>query len=179
MNSQSYGFSSSHGWMWELDHKEGWSAENWYFQTVVLEKTLESPLDSKKIKPGNPKENQLWIFIGRTGPKAEAPILWPLDVKSRLIGKEPDAGKDWGQEKGKAEGEMVGWHHWFNGHDFEYAPGVADGQRSLAGCSPLGGLQRVRHNWATELIQAQCLGRKLRFLSGTTLCYLSKIIVTF
>ena len=108
--SQSYGFSSSHIWVWELDHKEGWVPENWCFQIVVLEKTLESPLDYKKIKPVNPKRNQPWMFIGRTDAKAETPIFWPPDVKNRLIRKDPDAGKDWGEdENGMTEDEMVGW----------------------------------------------------------------------
>ena len=107
-SSQSYGFSSSHVLMWDLDHKEGWAPKNWHLQTVVLEKTLESPLDCKEIKPVNPKGNQPWIFIGRTGAKAEASILWPPDAKSHLIGKDPDAGKDWRQnEKRATEDEMV------------------------------------------------------------------------
>jgi len=109
--SQSYGFSSSHVWMWVLDYKESWVPKNWCFWTVVLEKTLESPLDSKEIKPVNPKGNQSWIFIGRNDAdaEAEAPILWPSDVKSWLIGKDSDAGKDWGQEeKGVTEDDMVG-----------------------------------------------------------------------
>ena len=97
--SQSRGFSSSHVWMWELDHKEGWAPKNWCFRTVLLEKTLESPLDSKEVKPVHPKGNQPWIFIGRTVAEAEAPVLWPPDVKSRLIGKDPDAGQDWGQRR--------------------------------------------------------------------------------
>ena len=101
--SQSYGFSSSHVWMWELDYKEGWAPENWHFWTVVLEEPLESPLDSKEIKPVDPKGNQSWMFIGRTNAKAESPILWPPDMKNWLIGKDPDAGK----EKGVAEDEMV------------------------------------------------------------------------
>ena len=96
--SQSYGFSSSRVWIWELDHKEGWALKNWCFQTVVLEKTLESPLNSKEIKPVNPKENQPWIFFGRTDVEVEAPILWPPDTKSWLTGKDPDAGKHWGQD---------------------------------------------------------------------------------
>ena len=108
-SSQSYGFSSSHVWMWELDHKEGWEPKNWCFLIVVVEKTLESPIDSKEIKQVNPKENQPWIFIGRIDAEAEAPILWPPDMKSLLTGNDPDAGKEWGQkEKGMAEGEMVG-----------------------------------------------------------------------
>ena len=121
--SQSYGFSSCYVWMWELDHKEGWVLKNWCFWTVVLEKTLESPLDSKEIKPVNPKGNQSWIFIGRTDAEAETLILWSPDVKKWLTGKDPDAGKDWGQEeKEVTEDEMVGWHHWLNWHKFEQTP---------------------------------------------------------
>ena len=112
MCSQSYGFSSSHIRMWELDHKEGWAPKNWCFQTVVLEKTLESPLDSKEIKPVHPKGNQPWIFIGRSHAESEAPIFWLPDAKSWLIGKDPDARKDWKQEeKGTTKDEMVWWHH--------------------------------------------------------------------
>ena len=111
-HSQSYGFSSSHVWMWELDHKEGWEPKNWCFLIVVVEKTLESPIDSKEIKQVNPKENQPWIFIGRIDAEAEAPRLWPPDMKSQLIWKYPDAWKDWRQEKGMTEEEMVGWHQW-------------------------------------------------------------------
>ena len=129
--SQSYGLSSSHVQMWELDHKEGWALKNWCFQTVVLEKTIESPLDSKEIKAVNPKGNQSWIFIGKTDAEAKAPILWPPDVKNWLVGKDPDAGKDWRQEKGTTEDEMVGWHHQLNGHEFEQAPGDGEGQGSL------------------------------------------------
>ena len=106
--------------MWELDHKEGWAPKHWYLWTVVLKKTLESPLDYKEIKPINPKGNQLWIFIVRTDAEAEALILWPPDVKSQLIRKDPDTGKDWSQvENGTIEDEMVGWHHWLMGHEFE------------------------------------------------------------
>ena len=106
--SQGYGFSSSHAWMWELDHQEGWVPKNGCFWTVVLEKTLDSPLDCKEIKPANHKGNQSWKFIGRTDAEAEAPILWPLELKSQLIEKDPDVGKDWGQEeKGAKEDEMV------------------------------------------------------------------------
>ena len=116
----------------------------------MLEKTLESPLDYKEIKPVNPKRNQSWIFIGRTDAKAEAPILWPPDMKNWLIWKAPDAGKDWGpEEKGTTEEEMVGWHPQLNGHEFEQAPGLGDGQGNLVCCSPWG--RRVRHDWATEL----------------------------
>ena len=125
--------------MWELSNKEGWVPKNWCFWTVVLEKTLESPLDCKEIQPVHPKVNQSWIFIGRTDAKAEAPILWLPDAKNWLIGKDPDAGQDWRQEeKGVTEDEMVGWHHQLNGHKFEQAAGVGDGQGSLVCCSPLG-----------------------------------------
>ena len=116
-SSQRYGFSSSYVWMWELDHKEGWTPKNWCFRIIVLEKTFGGPSDGKEIEPINPKGNQPWIFTGSTG--AEALILWPPVVKSQLIGKDPDAWKDWGQEeKGVTEDEMVGWHHWPNGHEF-------------------------------------------------------------
>ena len=135
--SQSHGFSSSHVWMWELDHKEGRALKNWCFWTVVLEKTLDSPLDCKEIKPVNYKGNQSWIFIGKTD--AEAPILWPPNSKSWLIRKDPDAEKYWKQEeKGMTEDKMVVWHHWLNGHDFEQALVDGEGQRSLACCSPWG-----------------------------------------
>ena len=119
-SSQSYYFSSSYIWMWELDSKESWVPRNWCFWTVVLEKILESPLDCKEIQPVHPKVNQSWIFTRRTDAEAETPILWPPDVKKWLTGKDPDAGKDWRQEeKGTTEDEMVGWYHWLNGHEFE------------------------------------------------------------
>ena len=125
--------------MWELDYKESWAPKNWCFWTAVLEKALESPLDCKVIQPVHPKWNQSWIFIGRTDAEAETPILWPPDVKNWLIWKDPDAGKDWGQEeKGTTEDEMVGWHHWCDGLEFEWAPGVGNGQGSLGGWSPWG-----------------------------------------
>ena len=128
-HSQSYSFSSSHVQMWELDHKEDWAPKNWCFWIVVLERTLESPLDSKEIKPVNPKENQLWIFIGRTDAEADVPILWLPDVKSLLIGKDLDAGNDWRQEEeGMTEDEMGGWHPRLDGPEFEWTPGVGDGQ---------------------------------------------------
>jgi len=116
----SFGFSSDHVWMWEMDYKESWVPKNWCFWTVVLEKTLESPLDCKEIQPVHSKGNQSWIFIGRTDVEAETPILWPPDVKNWLIQKDPDAGKDRRREvKGMTEDEMVGWHHQLNGHEFE------------------------------------------------------------
>ena len=147
--SQNYGFSVSHIWMWELDHKESWALRNWYFWTVVLEKTLESPLDCKEIKLVYPKGNQSWIFIGRTDAETEAPILWPPDAKNWFNRKDPDAQKDWRQEeKGMTEDEMVGWHHRCDGHEFGQALGVGDGQRGLACCSPW---VAKRHDWASEL----------------------------
>ena len=118
-SSQGYGFSSSYIWMWELDYKESWVQKNWCFWTVVLEKTLESPLDCK-IQPVHPKGDQSWMFIGRTDVEAETLILWPPDVKSWLTWKDSDAGKDWRQEaKGTTEDEMAGWHHRLNGYEFE------------------------------------------------------------
>ena len=132
--SQSYGFSSSHVYMWELDHKEGWMSKNWCFWTVVLQMTLESLLDCKEIKPVSPKGNQTGIFIERTDAEAKSPVLLPPDEKSQLIGKDPDAGKAWGQEeKGVTEDEMVGWHHWLSGHEFEQTPGRSEGQGSIHG----------------------------------------------
>ena len=130
-----YGFSSSHVWMWKLDHKESWAPKNWCFWTVMLKKTLESPLDYKEIKSVHPKENQSWTFTGRTDAEAEIPILRPPDAKNWLIAKDPDAGEDWRQEK-RTENEMLGWHHWLKGHEFEQAQRVGDGQGSLACCSP-------------------------------------------
>ena len=112
-------YGANNVWMWELDHKESWAPKNWCFWTVVLEKTLESPLDCKEIQPVHPKGNQSWIFIGRTDAEAETPILWPPDGKNWLIWKDPDAGQDWRQEeKGMTEDEMAGWHHWLHGHEF-------------------------------------------------------------
>ena len=132
-------FSSSHIWIWELDHKESWVTKNWCFWTVVLKKTHESPLDSREIQQIHPKGNESWICIGRTKAEAEAPILWPPDAKSWLIWKDPDAGKDWRwEEKGMTEDEMVGWQHWLNGHGFGWTPGVGDGQGGLACCSSWG-----------------------------------------
>ena len=136
--------------MWELDHKESWVLKNWCFWTVVLEKTLQSPLDSKEIKPVNPKGNPSWIFTGRTDAEAEAPILWPPDAKNWLIGKYHDAGKDWRrEEKGTTEDEMVGSHHQHDRHEFEEALGVGDGQGCLVSCSPWS--HKVKHDWVTEL----------------------------
>ena len=154
--SQSYGFSNTHVQMRELHHKEGWATKNQCLQTVVLEKTLESPLDCKEIQPVNPKGNQSWIFIGRTN--AEASILWPPDVKSWLTGKDPDAGKNWGQEEnGEAEDETVGWHHWLDGQESEQTLGESEGQGSLVCCSPWGHSQTRLRDWTT----ATCTLRNL------------------
>ena len=136
LSSQSYGFSSGHVWMWELDYKESWALKNWCFWTVVLKNTLDSPLDCKEIKPVSPKGNQFWFVIGRTDAEGEIPILWPPDAKNWLIAKDPDAGKDRRQEKGTTEDEMVGWHHWLDGHEFEQDRGVGDGQGNPVCCSP-------------------------------------------
>ena len=134
--------------MWELDCKESWVLKNWYLRTVVLEKTLESPLDCKEIQPVHPKGTQSWMFIGRTDAEAETPVLWPPDGKNWLIGKDSDAGQDWRQEeKGMTEDEMVGWHPRLNGHEFEQAPGVGDGQGSLACCSPWGHQESDMTEW--------------------------------
>ena len=163
LSSQSYGFSSSHVWMWELDYKETWAPKYWCFWTVVLEKTLESPLDCKEIQPVHSEGDQPWVFFGRNDAKAETPVFWLPHVKNRLIGKDSDAGKDWGQEeKGMTEDEMVGWHHWLDGHEFEVGSGVGDGQGGLACCSPWGGKESnitERLNW-TELSNMYCLCRQ-------------------
>ena len=154
-SGQSYGFSISHVWMQELDYNESWALKNWCFWTVVLDKTLKGPLDCKEIKSANLKGNQSWIFIGRTDVEAEAPILWPPDAKNWLLGKDPDAGKDWEQEKkGMTENEMVGWHHQFDGHKFEQAPGAGYGQESLVCFNPWGHKEldtTERLNWTEPI----------------------------
>ena len=138
-SSQSHGFSSSHVWMWELDHKESWVPENGCFWTVVLEKILENPLNYKEIKPVNSKRNRSWIFIRMSDTEDQTLTLWSPDEKNWLIGKDSDVWKDGRQEeKGTTEDEMVGWHHRLDGHEFEQAPGVGDGQGSLACYSPWG-----------------------------------------
>ena len=125
--------------MWELDYEESWAPKNWCFWSMVLEKTFESPLDCKEIQPVYLKGDQSWVFIGRTDAKAETPIVWPPHAKSWLIGKDPDAGRDWGQEEnGTTEDERAGWHHRLNGHEFEWTPGVGDGQGGLVCCDSWG-----------------------------------------
>ena len=156
-SSQSYGFSSSHVWIWELDHKEGWALKNWCFQTVVLEKTLENPLDSKEIKPVSSKGNWPWIFTGRTDAEAEAPILWPPDAKSWLIGKDPEAGKDWRrEEKGMTENEMVGWHPQLNGANLlKFEQTLKTVRDRDAWCAAVHGVAKSRTSlcdWTTTII---------------------------
>ena len=130
--------------MWELNHKEGWVPKNWCFPIMVLEKTLQSPLDTKEIKPVNPNGNQSWILSGRTDAEAEAPVLWPPNVKSQLFGKDSDGGKDWEQEKkGVIEDETVGWYHWLNGHEFEQSMRDNEGQGIAAH-----GFAQNLENWA-------------------------------
>ena len=139
--------------MWELDCEESWAPKNWCFWTVVLEKTLESPLDCKETQPVHPKGDQCWVFIGRTDAEAETPILWPPHVKSWLIGKDSDAGRDWGQEKGTTEDEMAGWHHQLDGHEFGWTSGVGDGQGGLERCNSWGFKESDTTEWLnwTEL----------------------------
>ena len=134
--------------MWELDYEESWTLKNWCFWTVVLEKTLESPLDCKEIQPVLPKGDQSCMFIGRTDAEAETPILWPPPTKGWLIGKDPDAGRDWGQEeKGMTEDEMAGWHHRFDGHEFEWTLGIGNGQGGLACCNSWGRRESDTNEW--------------------------------
>ena len=142
--------------MWELDCEESWVPKNWCFWTVVLQKTLESPLDCKEIQPVHPKGDQSWVFTGRTDVETETPILWPPDVKTRLIGKDPDAGKYRGQEeKGTTEDELSGLHHWLNRHDFEQTLGWwRTGKSDMLQCM---GSQRIGHNWATKQQQQDSL----------------------
>ena len=147
-------------------NKESWTPKNWCFWNMVLEKTLESPLDCKETQPVPPKGNQFWLFIGGIDAEAETPVLWPPDVKSWLIWKEPDAGKDWGQEeKGKTEDEMVGWHHRLDGHGFGWTPGVGNGQGGLACCSSWGPKEldmTERLNWTelcTTLVSLDCCNK--------------------
>ena len=170
---QSYSFSSSHLWMWELDHKESWAPKSWCLQTVVLENTLENPLDGK-IKPVNPKGNKPWILIGRTDAEAETPILWLPDGKSWLTEKDSDAGKDWGQEeKGATEDEVVGWHHQLNGHESEQTQGDSEGQGSLACCS----LWDCKESDMTEQLNHAIIGQwKGRENLGSTPTYRANLV---
>ena len=150
--------------MWELDCEEGWAPKNWCFWTVVLEKSLESSLDCKEIQSVHSQGDQPWDFFGRNDAKAETPVLWPAHVKTWLIGKDSDAGRDWGQEeKGTTEDEMAGWHHWLDGHEFESTPRVGDGQGGLACCNSWGRKEldmTERLNWTEQVV-----GRAIKFLS--------------
>ena len=161
-SSQGYGFSSGHVWMWDLDCEESWAPENWCFWTVVLEKTLESPLDCKEIQPVH-SEDQPWDFFGWNDAEAETPIFWPPHVKSWLIGKDPDVGRDWGKEKkGKTEDEMAGWHHWLDG-TWVWVNSGSWWWIGRPGVLRFTGSQRVRHDWATEL---NCTEGLTLWLSG-------------
>ena len=158
--------------MWESDHKEVWALKNWGFWTVVLEKILESPWEYKEFKPVNCKQNQSWIFIGRTDAEAEVPILWLPDEKNWLIGKGPDAEKDWRQEeKWTTEDKIVGWHHWLNGHEFEQALGFGDGQGGLASCSPWGrkesdSTSQLNNNLIATQLETRVQASSLYFSKG-------------
>ena len=162
--------------MWELDCEEGWAPKNWRFWTVVLEKTLESPLDCKEIQLVHSKGDQSWVFFGRTDAKAETSILWPPHAKSWLIGKDSNAGRDWGhEEKGTTEDEMAGWHHRLNGHEFEWTPGVGDGQGGLVCCDSWGRKESdttEQLNWLTDhtfsLMLFSCCQRKEKVGSWVT-----------
>ena len=154
-SSQGYGFSIGHVWMWELECEESWALKNWCFWTVVLEKTLKSPLDCKEIQPVHPKGDRSYVFIGRTDAKTETAILWPPHVKGWLIGKDPDAWRDWGEEeeKGMTEDEKARWHHRLDGHEFEWTLRVGDGQGGLVCCDSWGRKESDTTEWLnwTEL----------------------------
>ena len=160
--------------MWELDYKESWALKNWCFWAVVLEKALDSPLDCKEIQPVHPRGNQSWVFIGGTDAEAETAILWPPDAESWLIWKDPDAGKDWGQEeKGMTEDEMVGWHLRLHGHGFGWAPGVGDGQGGLECCGSWVAKSQTRLSDWTELNWI------CRFKWNSTWVFLKKTYIKF
>ena len=163
--------------MWELDCEESWALKNWCFWTVVLEKTLESPLDSREIQPVHPKD-QSWVFTGRTDAEAETPILWPPHVKSWLIGKDPDAGREWGQEeKGTTEDEMAGWYHWLDAHEFVLTLGVGDGQGGLACCNSWGRKESnmtEQLNWTNKMITEKNRKLNLEGNSESKTMWLSK-----
>ena len=166
--------------MWELDCEESWALMNWCFWSVVLEKTLESPLDCKEIQPVH-SGDQSWDFFGRNDAKAETPVLWPLHVKSWLTGKDSDPGRDWGQEeKGTTEDEMAGWHHWLKGHESEWTPGVGDGQGGLACCDSWGRRVGHGHDWATELNWTErCYKKERKMLTQNMYQFCSGWIIAF
>ena len=173
-----YAFSSGHVWMWELDYKEVWALKNWCFCTVVLEKTLKSPLDCKEIQPVHSKWDLSWGFFGRNDAKAETPVLWLPHAKSWLIGKDFDAGRDLGKEKGTTEDEMAGWHHWLDGRVFEWTPGVGGEQGGLACCGSWGRKESdttepTELNWTEigmDVIQQPPCGPNLLFFFFVSLC---------
>jgi len=160
--------------MWELDCEESWAPKNWCFWTVVLEKTLERPLDCKEIQPVHSEGDQPWDFFGRNDAKAETPVLWPPHAKSWLIGKDSDAGRDWGQEeKGMTEDEMAGWHHWLDGCESEWTLGVGDGQGGLACCDSWG--RRARHDWGTELNWTEFTRKPMSFMREQSRGFILKV----
>ena len=161
--------------MWQLNYKESWAPKNWCFWTVVLEKTLESPLDCKEIQPVHSKGDRSWVFFGRNDAKAETPVFWPPHAKSWLIGKDSDAGRDWGQdEQGTTEDEMAGWHHRLDGREFEWTLGVGDGQGGLACCNSWG--CKVGHNWATELNWTEGCNQKIRTSSNDCMYIFKRVL---
>ena len=175
--SHSYGFSSSHVWMWELEHKEGWTPKNWCFQTVLLQKTLESPLDCKEIKPVHPKGNESWIHIGRTDSGYEVPIVCSPVAKSWLIEKDPGAGKDWGQEeKRETEDKVIGWHHLLNGPKCEQTLGDSEGQGGLACCGPWSFKESDTDEWLNNslILCCHCSWPSMRVFSWVSDMYLWK-----
>ena len=165
--------------MWQLDHKEGWAPKNWCFQIAVLEKTLECFLDGK-ITPVNPKENQSWMFIGRTDTEAETPILRPPDAKSWLIWKDSEVGKDRRQEKGMTEDEMAGWHHQLHRHEFKWIPGVDDGQGGLVCCSPWACKESHKIEWLNWNDIQKAVIKMVKLVTGTyTFFSLLWVVVDF
>ena len=172
-------FPSSHVWMWELDCDESWAPTNWCFWTMVLEKTLESLLDCKEIQPVHSKGDGSWVFIGRTDAKAETPVLWPPHAKSWLIAKDCDAGRDWGlEEKGTTEDEMAGWHHQLNGHEFDWTPGVGDGQGGLVCCDSWGRKESdttERLNW-TDNVSGEMM---IAAIITLNVCYIFLVFFTW
>jgi len=165
--SQGYGCSCGHVWMWELDCEEGWAPKNWCFWTMVLERTLESPLDCTEIQPVHSEGDQFWDFFGWNDAEAETPVLRPPHVKSWLIGKDSDAGRDWGQEEnGTTEDEMAGWHHWLDGRESEWTPRVGDGQGSLACCNSCSRKESDTTEWLNwSELRAPKLIRKMSLCS--------------